>query len=84
MEIPSSTDWRLDRAKMSFSPNLFVGVGEEGIGKKIEALEQYRGVMREFPHPRSEQIIRGLAAVRGGQSATMYAEAFEVAFRTGL
>lgn len=84
MEVPSSTDWQLDRTIGTFAPNLFVEVGEEGVKAKIDALMQYRGVMREFPHPRSEPVIKGLAAQRGAQSATMYAEAFEVAFRVGL
>jgi len=84
MEVLSSTDWMLDRTISSFSPNLFIEVGEESINKKISALAKYRKVMRSFPHPRSKQIIKGLAAYRGGQSATKYAEAYEIAFRVGL
>lgn len=84
MEVLSSTDWEFNRGVRAFRPNLFVEVGEEAIQKKIEALMQYRGVMREFPHPRCEQIINGLAAYRGGQSGVRYAEAFEVVFKLGL
>jgi len=36
--------------------------------------------MRAFPHPRSVEVIRGLAAYRGGQSGMRYAEAFQTAF----
>ncbi len=41
----------------------------------------YRGVMRPYPHPRSETYITGLAAYRGGQFQLDYAEAFEVVLR---
>jgi N-acetylglucosamine malate deacetylase 1 len=81
MEVPSSTEWGLNKAMNQFSPNTFIKVGELGIDKKIEALTQYRGVMRDYPHPRSKEAIKGLAAYRGGQSGMMYAEAFESVFR---
>lgn len=81
MEVPSSTDWALNSASGWFEPDTFVEVGEEGVDKKVEALSQYRDVMRRFPHPRCEQIIKGLAAYRGGQAGCEYAEAFETAFR---
>ena len=82
MEIPSSTEWNLNTAENRFTPNLFVEIGEEGIKVKLEALAAYKGVMRPFPHPRSEKAIEGLAAYRGGQSGCSYAEAFESVFRT--
>lgn len=81
MEVPSATDWSLNVSMMQFSPDTFVEVGEEGVYKKIEALAQYRGVMRDYPHPRSHEVIRGLAAYRGGQAGMAYAEAFECVFR---
>ena len=84
MEIPSATDWSLNKAVNQFSPNTFIEVGEEGVNKKIEALAQYRGVMRSFPHPRSKEGITGLAAYRGGQAGMVYAEAFECVIRRGF
>lgn len=81
METLSATEWGLNSSIRQFSPNYFIEVGEEGINKKIEALQQYRGVMREYPHPRSKEVIKGLAAYRGGQSGYCYAEAFESVFR---
>jgi len=81
MEIPSATDWALNKAMNLFTPNTFIEIGEDALGKKIEALAQYRGVMRDFPHPRSAEALRGLAAYRGGQSGLMYAESFESVFR---
>jgi N-acetylglucosamine malate deacetylase 1 len=81
MEIQSSTEWSLNKTMEQFSPNTFIEVGEEGISNKIEALSRYRGVMRDFPHPRSYEAIKGLAAYRGGQAGMVYSEAFESVFR---
>ena len=81
MEVLSSTDWTLNTSVQCFRANTFIEVGEHGIQRKIDALSQYRGVMRPFPHPRCDEIIRGLAAYRGGQSGCRYAEAFETVFR---
>lgn len=84
MEVPSSTEWSLNTAENRFQPNLFIGVGEEGIGIKLEALRAYTGVMRPYPHPRSREAITGLAAYRGAQSGINYAEAFECVFRSDI
>lgn len=81
MEVLSSTEWSLNTAMNSFSPNTFVEVKKEGVEKKLLALSQYTGVMRPFPHPRSEEAITGLAAYRGAQSGCEYAEAFECVMR---
>lgn len=84
MEVPSSTEWGLNKSMNQFSPNTFIEVGELSVDKKLESLAQYRGVMRNYPHPRSKEAIKGLAAYRGGQSGMIYAEAFESVFRRGF
>lgn len=81
MEVPSSTEWAVNTAMNRFMPNLFVEVGKEGADAKIKALSMYRGVMRPYPHPRSEEALMGLAAYRGSQAGCHYAEAFECALR---
>lgn len=81
MEVPSSTEWALDSSANRFTPNLFVEVGEAGVNTKLEALACYTGVMRPYPHPRSGEALRGLAAWRGSQAGCPYAEAFECVFR---
>lgn len=81
MEVLSSTEWSVNPAMNKFEPNLFVQVGKEGIEAKLEALRQYRGVMRLYPHPRSDEAIMGLAAYRGAQAGCEYAEAFQCALR---
>jgi LmbE family N-acetylglucosaminyl deacetylase len=80
-EILSSTDWALPGVPQ-FAPDTFVDAGGY-LERKIEALRAYRGVMRDAPHPRSEQVLRGLAHYRGGQSGFIEAEAFQGAFATG-
>lgn len=81
MEVPSCTEWAINSAMNLFKPNCYVEVGSDGIRKKIEALSMYSGVMRPYPHPRSDSFISGLAAYRGGQWGLNFAEAFEVALR---
>ena len=81
MEIPSSTEWSMDSAANRFTPNTFVEIGDEGISYKLRALNAYSGVMRAYPHPRSVEALRGLAAWRGAQSGCVYAEAFETVFQ---
>lgn len=81
MEIPSSTDWSFPLGYGGFLPNTYIEIGEVGLQKKLESLSQYKGVMRDYPHPRSNEAIGGLAAKRGGESGYHYAEAFQVVFQ---
>ena len=79
MEIMSSTEWSFDKDNR-FNPNYFVEIGKEGLNLKLKALYAYKGIMRPYPHPRSDEAISGLAAFRGGQAGCKYAEAFECVF----
>jgi LmbE family N-acetylglucosaminyl deacetylase len=78
-EILSSTDWAFPSGDQGFRPDTFFEA-HSWLERKLAALRAYRGVMREFPHPRSEEIVRGLAAFRGGQAGLKTAEAFQTAF----
>lgn len=80
MEIMSSTEWSLDSSVNKFNPNYFVEIGRNGLDLKLKALCAYKGIMRPYPHPRSNEAIEGLAAFRGGQAGCNYAEAFECVF----
>jgi LmbE family N-acetylglucosaminyl deacetylase len=79
MEIPSATDWRFPTLGPVFEPNEYVGI-DATIDAKLAALAKYRKVMRPFPHPRSGEAIRGLAAMRGGECGLGHAEAFQTVF----
>lgn len=83
MEILSSTDWAFPHVRGAFQPTDYVEIGEF-LDTKLAALESYRNVMRPFPHSRSREVVRGLAAVRGGESGLRYAEAFQTIFSTQL
>lgn len=83
MEILSSTEWGFNFGGDVFSPNCFFELGNL-IERKIKALRHYRNVMRDFPHPRSEEVIRALAAYRGAQAGMKYAESFQMVFQRGL
>lgn len=83
METPSATDWTYSGHAAPFLPNEYVEIGET-LDAKIEACSAYRKVMRPFPHSRSDEVIRGLAAKRGGECHLGYAEAFQTVFSTQL
>ena len=83
MEILSSTDWSFPLNGLNFSPNTYIDI-ENYLDLKISALACYRSVMKDPPHPRSDEVMRGHAAYRGGQSGFIYAEAFQTVFQTNL
>lgn len=80
MEVPSATDFMLSDNECRFSPTFYVPVSLEAVDKKIELLRMYRNVIRSAPHPRSEHVLKALAAVRGAACGSLYAEAFETVF----
>ncbi len=77
-EIPSSTEWSF--GKDIFSPNVFVALDKKLFQKKWDAMKEYTGEIRVFPHPRSKEYLEALAKVRGGQSGFPLAEAFELVY----
>ncbi|WP_082892224.1 PIG-L deacetylase family protein [Qipengyuania flava] len=83
METPSATDWSYPGHSAPFAPNEYVEIGEF-LERKIRACHAYRKVMRPFPHSRSDEAIRGLAAKRGAECNLGYAEAFQTIFSTQL
>lgn len=73
-EVPSSTEW----SNCPFTPNWYVDISGT-LEKKVRALEAYAGEMRPFPHPRSIEGTKHLAAWRGATAGFMAAEAFVLA-----
>jgi LmbE family N-acetylglucosaminyl deacetylase len=82
MEVMSSTDWAFPGAMPPFSATTFVRLDAAHMRAKREALACYRGIMRPFPHSRSDEAIDALAAIRGAQCNASHAEAFQAAFAT--
>lgn len=79
MEVPSATDWAFPANGHGFSPDTFCEI-EGFLERKIEALSCYRHVIRDYPHPRSEDVLRALATYRGGQAGQNLAEAFQTVY----
>jgi len=76
-EIPSSTEWTAPRSHNYFMPNVFVDISAT-LDKKIEALKAYSCELREYPHPRSPEVLRALALRWGSAAGGEAAEAFEL------
>lgn len=74
-EIPSSTEWRFHPNR--FTPTVFIDV-KETIRTKIEALNEYKSEMREYPHPRSLYGIYENAQQWGKKVGLPFVEAFEL------
>jgi LmbE family N-acetylglucosaminyl deacetylase len=74
-EIPSSTEWQVPSAGLTFAPNWFVDI-TESLQTKLKALRCYNSEMRDFPHPRSIEAVECLAKWRGASSGFTAAEAF--------
>lgn len=70
-EVSGATD-------CTFVPNVYQGFTPEQLERKVEAMEMYVTERRPDPHPRSPEVLRALAKVRGSQSGHMFAEAFEL------
>lgn len=77
-ETLSSSDQTFGITK-KFTPTYYNILSEDDINKKGEALLFYPGELRQPPHPRSIQLIKTLAALRGSECNSNYAEAFMVA-----
>ena len=63
-----------------FNPNTFIDISKF-LDKKIELMKIYSSEIGEHPFPRSENIIRSLASLRGSQSGYLAAEAFELVYQ---
>lgn len=74
-EIPSSTGYL---RPVQFEPTFYVGLDERHVDAKIAAMQTYRTEARPDPHPRSPEVLRAVAKVRGSESGFSWAEAFQV------
>ena len=74
-EVPSSTGYL---KPTNWDPNLFIEVSKEELDAKIDSMISFKSEARPDPHPRSPEVLRALAKVRGSESGYNYAEAFMV------
>jgi LmbE family N-acetylglucosaminyl deacetylase len=76
-EVPSATEWAFQRFEPTLRPNFFVDVAAT-LETKLAAMEVYDSEARPFPHPRSPEALRAIAARWGSVSGQQAAEAFEI------
>jgi len=74
-EVPSSTGYL---RPVQWEPNFFVNVEEDDVSAKILAMQSYKGEARPDPHPRSPEVLKALAKVRGSEGGYFFAEAFMI------
>jgi LmbE family N-acetylglucosaminyl deacetylase len=74
-EVPSSTGYL---KPVSWEPNCYIRVTEEEVEAKILAMQTYKDEARPDPHPRSPEVLRALAKVRGSEGGYYFAEAFMI------
>jgi LmbE family N-acetylglucosaminyl deacetylase len=76
-ETPSETEVNIDHENSNFNPNQFIEISPF-LDQKIAALKVYESEFNEFPFPRSEHMLRSLAAFRGSSCGVDAAEAFMI------
>ena len=74
-EVPSSTGYL---RPVQWEPNFYVALTEEDVERKINSMQTFTGEARPDPHPRSPEVLRALAKVRGSESGYFFAEAFMI------
>lgn len=74
--VPSSTEWSPQNSKTVFIPNVFIDINGEFAEKKYKAMEEYKTELREFPHPRSIDVLKILDQANGFQVGLECAESF--------
>jgi LmbE family N-acetylglucosaminyl deacetylase len=74
-EIPSSTDWAFGQFEPRFQPSVFFDISAH-LDAKIAAMQVYESETRMFPHPRSPEALRAIAARWGSATGMQAAEAF--------
>tara|TARA_B100000029_G_scaffold360817_1_gene353754 strand:- start:283 stop:981 length:699 start_codon:yes stop_codon:yes gene_type:complete len=74
-EVPSSTGYL---KPVQWEPNYFVNVTEKDINTKILAMQTFKDEARPDPHPRSPEVLKSLAKVRGSEGGFFFAEAFMI------
>ena len=73
-EVLSSTEWNYPG---TFQPNCFIVIDDKQLDTKLEAMKAYISELKEYPHPRSLEAIKGLAKYRGFSVGAKYVEAFQ-------
>ena len=76
-EVLSSTEWNVQNTATMFTPNTWINITDT-LQTKLDAMQEYTGELCLYPHPRSIEGIKILAAKRGLEVGFPYAEAFRL------
>jgi LmbE family N-acetylglucosaminyl deacetylase len=76
-EVLSSTECNSPNITNTFIPNYYVDISST-IEHKLNAVNEYKSEMREYPHVRSVKSIENLSLYRGSSVGLYAAEAFMV------
>ncbi len=74
-EVPSSTGYL---RPTKWEPNFYVNVSKYDVEAKIRAMQTFKEEARIDPHPRSPEVLKSLAKVRGSESGFHFAESFMI------
>ena len=74
-ETLSETEWGRNLIKKMFIPNVYIDISNT-LKEKLKAMKAYKSELKEYPHPRSLEIIKALAKKRGSEAGLKFAEAF--------
>lgn len=72
-ETLSETEWS---ENYKFIPNYFNVLTKKNLDAKINSMKKYKSQLKKLPHPRSIDVIKSLAHLRGSSIGNNYAEAF--------
>lgn len=73
-EVLSETEW--SKGLGAFSPNYYIPLTTEDMRVKVSAMKAYQSELRPYPHPRSLEVLKVLAKLRGSEIGCQSAEAF--------
>lgn len=76
-ETLSETHWNAPHIEPNFTPNWVIDISET-IKQKIEALQNYKSQISDFPGPRSLEAVEALAKFRGTQAGFGYGEGMHI------
>ena len=74
-ETLSETEWGAPDADSFFVPNVYVNITDT-LETKLAAMSAYRTELKDYPHPRSLEMLKILAQKRGSEAGLDAAEAF--------
>lgn len=74
-ETLSETEWGAPNTESLFVPNVYVNIADT-LEVKLEAMSAYATELKDYPHPRSLEMLKILAQKRGAEVGFAAAEAF--------